>query len=267
MAASAAGQSFEVASIKPTPPPGPENRMIVSVRGGPGTDDPTRAVFNNLDLINLVTLAFATDDNLVTAPDWARSERFIIEARVPEGATREQFFAMLKSLLIERFHLTFHYEKKEVAMYDLVVAKNGPKFKETTPAAESARPDGPAQRQRTGPLEVDQDGFPILPGGRGMASARGHARVHQPEETMDQLAQMISGQVKSPVTNATALAGKFDISLYWVSRNLRAATGDDDAGPSIFEALQEQLGLRLQAKKGMVDFLVVDHMDKTPTEN
>lgn len=233
----------------------------MSLRGGPGTDDPGRAVFDNLDLANLVTLALGTDFNHLSAPGWMRSQRFVIEAKIPEGATRKEFVAMLRNLLIERFHLTYHNEKKEATVYDLVLAKNEPKFKEAAPA--SGPPAAPLSASQP---QVDPEGYPVLPGGRGMRFMNGRARIRL-DETMDNLADLVSGQIGSPVTNATGLAGKYDIALQWVSEGLKTAAADNDPGPSIFDALQEQLGLKLQPKKGAIEMFVIDHIDKTPTEN
>lgn len=263
LASSLFAQSFEVATIKPTPPDngGP---IRVSMSGGPGTDDPARAVFTNLTLANLVTLGLGIDFNRLSAPDWARSAMFQIEAKVPEGATREQFIVMVKNLLIERFHLAYHAEKKEAATYDLVVAKNGPKFKEA--AAEEAQPESPPPPRPPGSPQVDQEGYPVLPGGKGARTVNGHARIHQ-AQSLDQLARMVSGQVSAPVTNATGLTGRYEIALQWVQQSLKTNAADNDPGPSIFDALQEQLGLRLQPKKSMIDMTVIDHLDRTPTEN
>jgi uncharacterized protein (TIGR03435 family) len=262
LASAAWAQSFEVASVKLSANE-PGKPIRVSFRGGPGTDDPGRATFENFSMSNLINVAFRTDDNHVSGPDWMMGmTMFNIAVNVPEGTSKEQFGLMMQNLLRERFHLAFHYEKKEATTYDLVVAKNGPKFKESGPP-----PDAPAGPPTApGRATIGPDGFPVLPAGRGMAMMGGVARMRQPEETMARLADMLSGQVGSPVGDATGLTGKYDIGLYWSTRRLAADAGDD-AGPTIFDAVQEQLGLRLQAKKGMIDVLVIDHVDKTPTEN
>jgi uncharacterized protein (TIGR03435 family) len=93
----------------------------------------------------------------------------------------------------------------------------------------------------------------------------GRGRMYQPALTMEEFAEFLTGQMASPVTDATGLKGKYEISLYWTTEPLKAADGD--AGPTLMRALQEQLGLRLEAKKGPVDFLVVDHIEKLPTDN
>ncbi len=261
LASAAWAQSFEVASVRVTTRE-PGKPLRITFRGGPGTDDPGRATFENFSMSNLINVAFSTDFNHVSGPDWMMGPAmFSIEAKVPEGTSKEQFGVMMQNLLRERFHLAYHYEKKEATTYDLVVAKNGPKFKEAGPPPDAPAGPPPARGRAT----IGPDGFPVLPAGRGMAMMNNVARMRQ-DKTMEQLAGMLSAQVGSPVGDATGLTGKYDIGLYWSTRRLAADAGDDP-GPTIFDALQEQLGLRLQAKKETIDVLVVDHVDKTPTEN
>jgi uncharacterized protein (TIGR03435 family) len=192
---------------------------------------------------------------------------------------------MLQNLLAERFHLTVHREKKEGTVYELVVGKNGPKFKES--AEEPVPKDGPALLPPApGPPKLDANGFPVLPAGRGpvMMMMNGNATMRFTEETMEKFADQLSNQVRAPVTDATGLKGKYDFSLHWVSGGVgllgerlpppalppgapQASTPGDDSGPTLFDAVQEQLGLKLEQKKGMIDMIVVDHIDKVPTEN
>jgi uncharacterized protein (TIGR03435 family) len=104
------------------------------------------------------------------------------------------------------------------------------------------------------------------------------------DETIEKFAAQLSNQVRAPVTDATRLKGKYDFSLHWVSGGVGllgerlpppplppgvpvASTPGDDSGPTLFGAVQEQLGLKLEQKKGMIDMIVVDHIDKVPTEN
>jgi uncharacterized protein (TIGR03435 family) len=95
-------------------------------------------------------------------------------------------------------------------------------------------------------------------------------RLYFPDATMDYVAAIVSGQVGRVVTNATGLNGKYEISLYWTPDSMRSAAATapgDDSGPTIFQALQDQLGLRLEQNKRLVEFLIVDHAEKTPSEN
>lgn len=255
--AAAHGQAFEVASIKPSPPPG-SGRTRVGMHGGPGTDDPTLFTCENYGLAALVILAYDIKDYQYSGPEWTQFTRFTISATVPPGATREQFRQMMRNLLAERFRLMVHHEKKDmVASYDLVVARNGPKFEEVK--APPPADDAPLEPW---PLKTDANGFPLLPRGHGytMAITHGRAALHSDEESMPKL----SGQLRQPVTDSTGLKGKYDITLYWVT-GLRLSA--DEPGPTIFQALGEQLGLKLESRKGPVDILVVDHVEKVPTEN
>jgi uncharacterized protein (TIGR03435 family) len=204
-------------------------------------------------------------------------ERYNINAKVPEGATNEQFRRMCQHLLVERFGLKFHREQKEMPAYELVVAKGGPKFRESPteeprPAESAAPPPGPPK------FAMGKDGFPELPPGRaGTIMFNGMATRRAVRETMAQLAASLSNQVGRPVADATGLTGKYDFVLNWTLRGPAAPPPPgsepgapvalDPQGPTIFSALQEQLGLRLESKKGSFEIMVVDKVEKTPTEN
>src|SRR6266446_4406926 len=122
--------TFEVASIKPAPPP-TGGMMRVGMSGGPGSPDPGRATFTNMSLKNILMRAYEVKGYQISGPGWLDSERFDIVAKVPQGATKEQFLLMIQNLLAERFKLTLHREKKELPMFALLVGKNGPKLKES----------------------------------------------------------------------------------------------------------------------------------------
>jgi uncharacterized protein (TIGR03435 family) len=253
------GQSFEVASIKPSPPPDRERGMHVGMSGGPGTADPGRFTTENLDLTNLITIAYGVPRYRLSAPEWLTEARFDLAAKVPDGATREQFRSMLQELLRERFHLVLHHEQKETQAYELAVAKNGPKL-------QNASPDDPAPAPSPlrSPLTLGPDGFPVLPPGRAPASRsmNDKARTRFAAASMGDLAENLSVQLGRPVTDSTGLKGKYDFTLSWVRGG-----PDTDSGPTLFGAVQEQLGLKLTSTKAPVDTLVIDHIEKTPTEN
>jgi uncharacterized protein (TIGR03435 family) len=136
---------------------------------------------------------------------------------------------MLQALLSERFKLAIHRESKERTVYELVVGKNGPKLHEV----------------EAGPGHSN--------GGHGSLSAQ--------KMSMSHLADSLSRIVDLPVLDMTGLKGAFDIELKW------APDGDDANGPSIFTAVQEQLGLKLEQRKGPMEIIVVDHAERVPTEN
>jgi uncharacterized protein (TIGR03435 family) len=204
---------------------------------------------------------------------------------------------MLQNLLAERFKLTLHREKKDLQMYALVVGKNGPKLKELAQEAapkEGGPVDGPAATM--GKLTMGRDGFPVLPaaaGGRGamaMTMMNGNARMTANGQTMAGLAEMLSNQLDLPVVDMTGLTGKYDYTLYFAPEGLAgmrlpgglppppppgeagggmpaANAPDAQSNPNLFTALQEQLGLKLEQRKGPVDLLVIDHLEKAPIEN
>jgi uncharacterized protein (TIGR03435 family) len=278
------GQSlnFEVVSIKPAPPPEPGRGMRVGATGGPGSKNPGRWTCENMSLSNLVSNAFDLRAFQLNSPDWTNNERFNISAKVPEGATKEQFRQMMQNMLSERFGLKYHRDKKEMQGYELVVGKNGPKFKESEPEKpkdpNAEAPPGPSFPARPA---IGKDGFPEMPAGMsGTIMMNGRARQQWVRVGMENLAANLSYQAGKPVTDATGLTGKYDLSLYWVTSNgppppppPSGAGGDiitpasDVSGPTLFTALQEQLGLRLEAKKVTIEILVVDHLAKLPSEN
>jgi len=270
-APSAEKPEFEVATIRPAPPMG-AGPVTVGCTGGPGTKDPGLFTCRSMSLSNLVTLAFHIEFYRLSAPDWMTpmSPLFDLSAKIPPNATKEQFEAMLQNLLADRFRLAVHHETREMTLLTLVVAKNGPKFKEAVatpppaPGVDTTRPaDLPARPT------LDKDGYPAFTGRPMSTFMNGRARLYQPRMTMQALATRLSHQLRAPVADATGLAGQYEIGLYWVSdAPLRAPPqADVDPGPTLSQALQEQLGLRLESKKGPVDFLGVDHAEKTPADN
>jgi uncharacterized protein (TIGR03435 family) len=249
--------------------------VVVGCRGGPGTNDPTLYTCQNISLSNLVTMAYGVAYYQLAAPDWATMARFDFRAKIPEGATKEQLALMMQSLLADRFQLAVHRESREIQRFELTVAKNGPKFKEAAPPPPANSRDAALT---PGPLKIDREGYPTIGPRGGMAIMYDKARLYRPEMTMTMLADQLSGQFRGPVVDATGLTGKYEISLYWnAGDNLRTAAPAPGGGPTpvdpvstgpdLKQALQDQLGLRVESKKGPVEFVVVDHAEKTPSEN
>src|SRR5271165_4347402 len=139
--------TFDAASVKPATPPVPDGRgriMMMGPSGGPGTKDPGRIRYPFMSLKNLLMNAYDVKSFQVSGPAFLDSERFDITATMPPETTKEQFRVMLQNLLAERFKLTVHRETKELPMYSLVVAKNGPKMKESAEMpAPTETPDAP----------------------------------------------------------------------------------------------------------------------------
>ena len=297
--------TFEVASVKLAEPQ-PEGMMRVRMSGGPGTPDPGQLTYTNVSLKNVMINAYDVNDYQINGPNWLDRERFDIVAKIPQGTTKEQFRLMLQSLLAERFKLALHHETKELPMYALVLGKGGSKLKEaveedaTTPQTAVPPPPPPPGRDEAAPvrLKMDADGMPQLPSGMGrngviMMTIYGsgglRTRMVCKGQPVSALLATLSNLLGHPVVDATGLKGKYDITLDYAPDGLHGPTtmmpppppphdgGDgggppmasapDLGGPSIFTALQEQLGLKLEQRKGPVDLLVIDRLEKVPTEN
>ena len=263
--------AFEVASIRPAPPPEPNRGMRIRNSGGPGTKDPERYTAENFTLDSLIMNAYDLKPYRLSGPDWLENDRYNVTAKVPPGTTKEQFRAMLQNLLAERFGLKVHHETREMSVYELQVAKGGSKLQESEPE----KPPGPDQPPpaRAGPFRFgrDAEGFPVLPPGDQpmmIMVAGGKAVKRGWRDTPEQIAEWLSWYAGRAVLDATGLKGKYNYTIRWAdSRGSMRPDADADIGPSLFAAVQQQLGLRLEAAKARVDVLVVDHAEKTPTEN
>jgi uncharacterized protein (TIGR03435 family) len=238
-----------------------------SVRGGPGSSDPGRITYTNISLMSVLTRAYDVKAYQISGPDWLDMERYDIAAKVPAGATKEQFNLMLQNLLAERFNLALHHESKEVQGYELVPGKRGPKLREST-EVESSDP-GPRM-----PPKMDANGFPQLDRpGMVMMMTMGPkgsiARLTAKAVPVFALIQNLTGQLKRPVMDKTGLTGKYDFTLEFAPEGLSPVQLDapDESGPNLLTAVQEQLGLKLEPKKTLLDMLIIDRADKTPTEN
>lgn len=269
--------TFEVASVKRTPPPEPGARVFYGPpRGGPGTSDPGQITWTNAALRNILMTAYDVQTFLVTAPDWMNTERYDIVAKVPAGATRAQVNVMWQNLLKERFGMVLHRESKEFPIDELTIAKGGSKLKETedpniepfTPAA------GPVQSSKNGLPQLNGSGaiMSIFPGPNG-ATATMLARGLP----LSEIAIRLANSVRRPVIDKTGLTGKYDFYLEFtpdlsgmaLPAGFSAQDGNNasDPGTNIASAVEKQLGLKLTSTKGKLDVIVVDHAEKVPTEN
>ena len=258
---------FEAASVKPIP----EGDVVtVFCKGGPGSTDPGLFRCRNSSLSNLISRAYGLKPNQLIAPDWADSARFDVDAKIPDGTSQETLQQMLQNLLADRFKLVVHRESRESTEYRLEVAKGGPKFKPAAnekPAESNPYANSPPPAPKI--PKIDPEGYPVFEDGRsGMAIVRGgRAHMTEPRMTMTRLAAMLSADLSAHVTDSTGLEGEFAIDLRWVIDGGFGAT-DDTPGPRLLEAVQQQLGLRVEkSAKGTKDVLVVDHAEKVPTAN
>jgi uncharacterized protein (TIGR03435 family) len=279
--------TFEVASVRPSPPPGPNERVFFGPpRGGPGTSDPGQITWKNAALRNILMTAYDVQTFQIDAPDWLSTSRYDIVAKIPPGTTKQQVNVMWQSLLKERFGLVLHHQSKEFRVENLVAAKGGVKLK-TTELAPDAEPFAPGGE----PPKRDKNGFPDL-NGTGMMimvmmSPRGpSARLLAKGLTLAEFASRLGQQLRHPVFDKTGLTGRYDFTLEYTPdlsgmqlppkppgpdeaapSAAAPADGASEPGSNINSALEKQLGLKLTEAKASLDVIVVDHAEKVPTEN
>jgi uncharacterized protein (TIGR03435 family) len=298
--APAAGPAFEVASIKPSPPV--TQAMVASGKMHIGMKiDAARVDIGRYPLLKLICEAYKLKSYQVQGPPWLKTEFYDIVAKMPEGANKDQVPQMLQTLLAERFNLKMHRDSKEESVYALIVGKGGPKLKESAPPPPPPpAPDTAAGEKApasTGSNEVSVKATPGV--GSQVSDGEGRSQkatlidggktIHIEASNIDMpmFAESLSGMVGKPVVDATELKGKyelvFDFSMQELmaiaraqgapvgaapgdSANAAEAASDPAGGGSIFTALQS-MGLKLDSRKMTLDRLIVDSMDKTPTEN
>ena len=243
---------FDVASVKPAQPSA-DGRVRVQMGGDPGMDRMT-----NVTLRDYLRAAYGVKDFQISGPDWLDIERFDIMAKMPPATSREQLQLMRQKLLADRFKLVLHREKKTMPVYALVVGKGGLKIR---PVAEEAGDDP----QRGGMMRI------------------GPGHLEAQKVPLAGFADRLSSMVDRPVVDMTETRGRFDITLDFapgetqmaaMKDKLRAEGGgegkvgsDDHDSPSIFAALQDKLGLKLEARKEPMDMLVIDRAERVPVEN
>ena len=237
--------AFAVASVKPNT----SGSSRVSFGPVPGGYSAT-----NVPLRMLVEAAFRTrPGQVVGGPDWIASDRFDISARAPEGSPPAAIFQMLRTLLEHRFGLKTHIESREQPVYALVqIRKDGRLAPQLKPSAIACAPPG-------------TPGNPCRLSGTIGAAA---GSVQATGQTLAAFASYLGANVDRVVVDRTGLTGRFDFELAWTADDLRAAAPDAAAGvapndrAALFTALQEQLGLKLEAAKGPVEFVVIDAAER-----
>jgi uncharacterized protein (TIGR03435 family) len=239
--AAGARPGFEVATIKPSRP---------DVQGKGFTMKGRQVITINTNLSDLMTFAYSIHARqIVNAPDWAAKDHYDITG-IPDAEGQpgvEHMRSMLQKLLADRFKLTFHRDKQELSVYALMVGRDGPKL---------TRSGG----DPNGPPGLIFRGLGVLPGVNA---------------SMADLASVMQGAVLDrPVVDQTGITGKFDFTLTWTpdesqfrGMGVRVPPPPDTAtAPSLFTAIQEQLGLRLESTKAPAEVLIIDRVEK-PTEN
>jgi uncharacterized protein (TIGR03435 family) len=220
--------SFDVASIKP------------NISGSGSTSEstrPGRVICTNVTASMLIESAFGIKDFQISgAPGWVGSDHFDINAAT--GTSRDlndkELQPYFQALLAERFHFRFHRETKELQVYSLLAAKTGAKL---------------------APHSGEGDSSNNISNGSGKSS------VTSTNVSMESFANILGGRLDHVVIDHTGLKGAYDIKLHW-----SPDPAADSTEPSLFTALQEQLGLKLETTKGPVEIIVIDNLEK-PTEN
>lgn len=239
---------FEVASVKRT------DRC-----GGHRSLDPRLVTLNGVPLKPVLMEAFKVKSDQIEGPSWLETDCFDISGKIPDGGSLDQLSAMLHALLTERFKLAAHKEDRLRSGYALVVDEGGLKIKANDPATNFMR-------------------------GRMFYGAHGHGAL-KGAMTMATLAANLSTKGYGPVQDLTGLTGKYNIDLSWVPNPDFESTGTGVAAPTVtppgsggpaalepegrglFAALRESLGLRLERRKIKIQFVVIDHIERIPTEN
>jgi uncharacterized protein (TIGR03435 family) len=268
----ASGQTFEVATVKPAVPGGALGRIPAEILngpggeqirfgGGPGTSTPNRIDYVGVTLKSLLQRSYDVKADQVSGPDWIEDERYDIVATMAPGTNAEQLRLMLQQLTMERFQISMHRETKTMRVYLLTVAKGGSKLK--PPQKIQVYPDDEegkaartkqmrerlqemiARREATGPFSTFS-----------LASS-----------TVAKFVQTLSSHVDRPVVDRTGLDGLYSFALDWVPDSARARANAPLTGPSIYVAVEEQLGLHLEPENQQTEILVIDKAEKVPTSN
>lgn len=274
--------AFEVATIKPNVS---DDSPKVNFTLGPGdsyAETGGRFRASNISLLDYVRFAYKLTDGQIeilqaNAPKWIATARFDIEAKSENpNPTKDQMRLMMQSLLAERFGLMVHTETRQLPVLALVLAKPGKLGPELRPhPAEDgacsnvvARADHPSEPESPSVVPAVCGGLMSV----GVPSAPSHVRIGGRKVPLTLLAAHLSemGQFDRPVLDRTGLSGTFDLVLEWGPDPASvSATPEDhvDRQTYLEEALQDQLGLKLERQKAPMDVLLIDHVDRQPTEN
>jgi uncharacterized protein (TIGR03435 family) len=204
--------------------------------------DPGRLTGTNVSLKKLIYQSYGVKEYQVSGPDWIRTELYDITATMPPATPADQALRMMQKLLADRFKLAFHRETREIAVYALVIGKSGSKLVE-------------------GDLGQGSGGTSSSPG-----------KLVGTRVRMRNLVEALSRQADLPVVDMTGLNGIYSFTLEYAPESRTAAAKPDEAaegptGPSIYTAIQEQLGLKLESRKVPMEMLVIDGVEKIPVEN
>jgi uncharacterized protein (TIGR03435 family) len=252
--------SFDVASVKPS-------NMHTGMQAMQGDG---RLSLDGVTAKYLISNAYGLQDfQLSGGPAWIAKDIFSIDAKAADPATPgSQINLMLQSLLEERFKLKFHREQREMPTYSLVIARDGHKLKAAALESGSVSMGSTIDGNNRKIIRIEANGKTITKAPSYMHNITGY-------NSMQGLAKILARIVSRPVTDKTGLAGRYEVFLEWgleagqEGALAASASGDpagESAGLSIFTAIQEQLGLKLEPDKGLVEFFIIESIEK-PSEN
>jgi uncharacterized protein (TIGR03435 family) len=242
---------FEVASVKPMSPSSPQ----LPKTGGPGTTDPGQITWSGMRLKWLLKTAYDVELYQISGPAWLDTEPYMIIAKVPEGATKEQVNPMWQNLLKDRFGVVVHHESRMFQAEEVTLAKGAFKLKETD-LPDSAPQLMPGMGLKTGP-----DGLPQLPAAGLEVMGDGEARrLLARAQSLADVASWLAQVAGHPVIDKTGLTGKYDFSA-------ELDLSQPCVSCVIAIALEQELGLKLVKSTVSLDVIVVDHAEKVPTDN
>jgi uncharacterized protein (TIGR03435 family) len=260
---------FEVASIRPS---ASQPSGTVGLRITPG-----QARFSFLSLKDYITIAYGVRAYQIAGPDWLAAVRFEIVAKIPEGQQPNQVPAMMRALLEDRFKLRTHRESREFAIYSLEIAPRGPAL---VPVPDEQQPQA-AFAVESGP---SAEGKKVTSLGGGATLALGDNRFEADKVTMTMLADTLARFVDRPVVNMTNLEGRYDIAFSLAPEDFQAMMTRSTIGggfavpPEMLHRLEaastaaipdalEKVGLLLRSRHAPIDVLVIDRVERIPTEN
>jgi uncharacterized protein (TIGR03435 family) len=241
--------AFDVASIKLSPPEASKTGTYIRMQSA------HRFQAKNYTAKALIGAAYNLNPRAIASgPAWMESDHYEILAGTPgdKRPTFEDQMAMLRKLLDDRFHLAFHREKKEFSIYELSVAKDGPKLRTST-----APPDESPNLTST-----------VYPGVEGID----HVLMPARNVTMAQFTAILQRAILDrPVVDSTGMIGRYDFDLEWTPDETQFggqfSPGQTDSGkPGLFAGMQQQLGLKIEATRGLIDILIVDRIER-PSDN
>jgi uncharacterized protein (TIGR03435 family) len=255
---------FEVASVK-------LNKDTIgtatSCTGGPGTQSPTLWTCKQINTVNLLYSAFTLYLYQYSAPEWMRGSGsyWSVSARLPAGATRDQFREMQRNLLIERFGLIWRWRESDATVCHLVRDPGGVKLRESAPDAAPAVVEWGVPPGTT----LGKDRYPVLPEGvPGLVGMGNHCRWRSSNVTMEDIAAVLQREFQTDIVDETGLTGDYDVDLRWETPPMEIFPSMPPYdGPDAKTEFRNRLGLRVESMKGKIRIFVVDHIDRVPTEN